>query len=130
MLKSRGKKPSGNNQIPDKFTRRQCIGNVAEVFDLLGKVTPLTCGFKLDLRTLVNRKLDWDDHIPNDLKALWIANFQTIQDLANVRFNRVVVPENAISLDIETIDTGDASTSLACAAIYARFKKKDGTFSC
>ena len=126
--KHRGKKPPGNNQIPDKFTRRQCVGKVAEGFDLLGKVTPLTCGFKLDLRTLVNRKLDWDDYIPNDLK--WISNFQTIQDLANVRFNRAVVPEDAISLDMETIDTGDASTSLACAAIYARFKRKDCTFSC
>ena len=79
---------------------------------------------------LVNRKLGWDDHIPNDLKAVWIANFQTIQDLANVRFNRVVVPENATNLDIETIDTGDASSLLAWAAIYARFKKIDGTFSC
>ena len=74
-------------------------------------------------------KLDWDDHIPNALKAVWIANFQTIQELANVRFNRAVVPENAISLDIKTIDI-DASSSLACAAIYARLKKKDGTFSC
>ena len=90
------------------------------MFDLLGKVTPLTYGFKLD----------WDDHIPNDLKAVWIANFQTIQDLANARLNRAVKPENAITLDIETIDTCDASSTLACAAIYARFKRKGGTFSC
>ena len=128
--KHRGKKPSNNNQIPDKFTRRQCVGKVAEVFDLLGKVTPITCGFKLDLRTLVNRRLDRDDPIPDDLKALWIANFQTILDLADVRFNRAIVPTDAISLDIDTIDTGDASSSLACAAIYARFRKRDGTFSC
>ena len=101
VQKYRGKKPSGNNQIPDKLTRRQCVGKVAGVFDLLGKVTPLTCGFKLDLKTLVNRKLDLDDYIPNDLKAVWIANFQTIQGLANVRFNRAVLPENAISLDID-----------------------------
>ena len=46
----------------------------------------------------------------NDLKTVWIANFQTIHDLANVRFNRGVVPENAISLDIETINTGDVSS--------------------
>ena len=93
-------------------------------------LSPVTCGLQLDLKTLVNRKLGWDDHIPNDLKAVWIANFQTIQYLPNVRFNRAVVPENAINLDIKTIDTGDASSSLACAVIYARFKKIDGTFSC
>ena len=77
----------------------------------------------------MNRKLDWDDHIPNDLKSVWIANFQTIQELANIKFNRAIVPEDAISLDLDTIDTGDASSWLACAAIYVRFKKKDGTFS-
>ena len=33
-------------------------------------------------------------------------------------------------MDISTIDFGDASNKLACAAIYARFLKKDGTFSC
>ena len=128
--KHRGKKPPGADQIPVEFTRRQCVGKVAEVFDLLGKVTPITCGFKLHLRTLVNRKLDWDDHIPNDLKSVRIANFQTIQELANIKFNRAIVPEDAISLDLDRIDTGDASSWLACAAIYVRFKKKDGTFSC
>ena len=97
---------------------------------MLGKVTPITCGFKLDLRTLVNRRLDWDDPILEDLKALWIDNFQTIQDLADASSNRTIVPTDAINLDIDTIDTGDASSSLACAVIYARFRKRDGTFSC
>ena len=85
---------------------------------------------KLDLRTLVNRKLDWDDRIPSDLKSTWLANFKTIQDLADVQFNRAIVPEDAVSLDINTIDMGDASSSLACSAVYARFKRKDGSFSC
>ena len=28
--------------------RRDCVGKVAEIFDLIGKVTPITCGMKLD----------------------------------------------------------------------------------
>ena len=35
--KHRGKKPPGADQIPVEFTRRQCVGKVAEVFDLLGQ---------------------------------------------------------------------------------------------
>ena len=85
---------------------------------------------KLDLRTLVNRKLDWDDKIPSDLKAILLANFKKIRELADVQFNRTIVPEDAVSmdintidtghavsLDINTIDTGDASKSLVCSAI-------------
>ena len=85
---------------------------------------------KLDLRTLVNRKLDWDDKIPSDLKAIWLAKFKTIQELADVQFNGAIVPEDAASLDINAIDTEDASKSLIYPAKYARFQRKDKSYSC
>jgi len=85
---------------------------------------------KLDLHTFVQRKLDWDDIIPPDLRNIWESNFDIMQEVNEIKFNRAVVPEDAISLDISTIDTGDASKVLACVAIYARFKRKDGSNSC
>ena len=51
---------------------------IVRVYDLLGKVTPVICGFKLNLRELVVSDLDWDDNIPNDLTEIWLTNFQTI----------------------------------------------------
>ena len=45
------------------------------------------------------------------------------------KYKRAIVPQNAKNLDIVTIDTSDASSSLICIAIYARFELKDGTFS-
>ena len=53
-----------------------------------------------------------------------------IKDLSNVKFRRAIVPEDAISLEIETIDTGDATQTLVFSAIYARFKRNNGKFSC
>ena len=48
--KCREKKSSDlKGLLPDKFTRRNCAGKVAEIFDLLGKFTPITAGLKLDL---------------------------------------------------------------------------------
>ena len=82
------------------------------------------------MRTLVNRKLDWNDKIQSDLKNIWLANFKTIRELTDVHFNRAIVPEDAVSLDINTIYTGDASKSLVCSAIYARFLRSDGSYSC
>ncbi|XP_057310088.1 uncharacterized protein LOC130648085 [Hydractinia symbiolongicarpus] len=50
-------------------------------------------------------------------------------EINSIKYKRAVVPEDAINLNTSTIDTGDASKSVACAAIYARFKRKDGTYS-
>ena len=40
------------------------------------------------------------------------------------------VPGDAVDLNVETIDVADASCSLICAAIYGRFKQKNGEYSC
>ena len=53
-----------------------------------------------------------------------------MKDLADVRFERTIVPEDAVNLDVSTIGVGDASGELHCAAIYARFIRKNGSYSC
>ena len=110
--KKRGKKPVVvEGMIPANFTRRNCVGKVAEIFDLLGKITPITAGMKLDLSKLCNRKLHWDDTIPDDLKAVWKSNFEMIMEIKKLRFIRTIIPEDAANLEIETIDTADARYS-------------------
>ena len=44
--------------IPDILTKRNCVGTVSEIFDPLGKATPLVASMKLDLHKLHSRKLD------------------------------------------------------------------------
>ena len=68
-----------NGLIPVKFTRRDCVEKVAEIFYLIVKITPITAGLKLDLRKHRFRNLDWDDHVPDDLKNQWISNFEMTQ---------------------------------------------------
>ena len=58
----------------------------------------------MDLRDLTRRKLDWDDKIPDDLKCVWKTNFEMIKEMANIRFNRFFVPEDAVDLNVETIE--------------------------
>ena len=129
--KSRGKKPTHlNNTIPKLLTRRHCVSKVSEIFDLTGKITPITAALKIDLRELTNRKLDWDDVIPDNLRPIWDSNFQLIQEINQLKFNRAIVPDDAVNLEINTIDSGDASKSIVCVAIHARFLKKDGSYSC
>ena len=57
--KNRGKKPEGEKRkIPEKITKRDCISKIAEIFDPTGRVTPITAGFKIDIKQLTLRKLD------------------------------------------------------------------------
>ena len=130
--KSRGRKilTPDSKMVPTQLTRRQCVSKVSEVFDLTGKMMPIISSFKLDLHELVRRKLDWDDVVPADLYNKWISNFKTIEDLGNIKFNRAVIPPDAVNLDINTLDFADASQLMACAAVYARFKRRNGSYSC
>ena len=128
--KYRGKWVNNINTVPLNLTRRDCVSKVGEIFDISGLITPITATLKLDLHDLVISKLSWDDTIPENLRQLWISNFDMISQLKDFHFRRAIVPDDASSLDVETLDFGDSSQSLACSAIYLRFKRTGRTYSC
>ena len=41
--------------IPAILTRRHCVSKVVEIYDLAGKLTPLTAYLKIDLHELMKR---------------------------------------------------------------------------
>ena len=125
-----GKPTTTNNIIPSKLTRRDCVSKVCEIFDITGKITPLTAAMKLDLHELVLQKLDWDDKIPDNLQPIWESHFQMMNEIKTLKYQRAVIPEDAIDTQVDTLDFADASREIACIAIYARFKCKDGSYSC
>ncbi len=129
--KVRGKKSTvGAGIVPEKLTMTECSRVYHEVFDLCGKVAPLTAGFKIDMSELHRRKLNWEDPIPAELRNVWIANFDLIQEIGKIEFRRAVIPLDAVSLEAETIDVADASDQLICAAVYVRYRLKSGGHSC
>ena len=132
VKKQRGKKviTEASSVIPPKLTKRILSGKVGEIFDLTGKIGPIVAHMKLDLRKITVLHLGWDDAIPDEFRAIWISHFELMEELPNIKYKRAVVPEGAISLDLNTICCGDASKDLACTAIYVRFELFDGTFSC
>ncbi|XP_066927799.1 uncharacterized protein [Clytia hemisphaerica] len=128
--KNRGKKPLNlQNIIPSRLTRRHCASKVAEIFDLAGKVAPLIASMKIDLQHLLHHQLDWDDQIPDSLRPLWESNFEMMKEIGQLKFKRAIIPEDAVNTDINTIDFADASQSMACVAIYARFLRQNGEYS-
>ena len=101
-----------------------CAGKLGEIYDLQGRVAPIVASMKLDMHALHDLKLDWRDPIPANLREVWLQHFKTMEDIGEIWYERAVIPIDAVNLDMETIDTGDASQNLVCAAIYVRFKRK------
>ena len=112
-----------------KLVRRDCVSAVYGIFDPKGLLAPIICSLKIDLKELTILKLDWDDEIPDNLRQIWASNFEMIKDLKNVRYKRAVVPDDAVNLNMETIDFSDASQKMMCVAIYVRFLRKSGEHS-
>ena len=128
--KVRGRRSHSSKGVPEKLTMRDCVSKIAEVFEPLGKLTPIIIGWKLDISYLHRSGLTWDDVLPDNLKNIWESHFAMMQEISQIKYKRAIVPIDAKNLDIVTVDTGDASSSAICVAIYARFERKDGTFSC
>ena len=130
--KQSGKKLSTDDakRVPLILTRKHCQAKVSEIFDIAGKLTPITAGMKLDLHDFVDRGIGWKDKIPDELRPVWLNHFEMMREISSIRYHRTIVPEDAVSLEIETIDTGDASQAIACIAVYARIKRRCGSYSC
>ena len=129
--KRRGRKSVENiGVIPEKLSKRDCVSRVYEVHDPLGWVTPITAAFKIDLQEFTLKGLDWDDPIPANLRETWISNFKQIDELKEVKFRRAVVPADAVDTNVQLIGAGDSSQVMICIGVYARFKRKNGQYSC
>ena len=114
----------------DKLSVNDCASIAAQVFDPTGKVMPIVASIKWDNSQLHRMGLTWGELIPENLRGIWKSHLEMIQELGTLKYNRVIVPSNAKSLEITTLDTGDASPQLICTATYARFECTDGTYSC
>ena len=66
-------------------TRRQVLSAIAEIFDPVGIATPLSVNAKLLMRAIVERKLKWDQRLPQDLMKLYI-NLCNMYDMCADKF--------------------------------------------
>ena len=128
--KFRGRKIEKITDLPEKLTLTDCASIVGQIFDPCGKVAPLVAGFKLDLSHLHRIHLKWGDEIPENLRSIWSSNYEMMKEMSHLKWKRAIVPITAKNLKIFTLDASDASPSIACVAIYARFELVDGSFSC
>ena len=72
------------------------------------------------------RNLQWDNAIPDYIRAQLISNFEMMNKFKTLTLKGATVPDDAVNLDIQTLEFGDASKEMACTAVYAKFQRKNG----
>ena len=117
--------------VPKKLSRKQILSKKASLFDILGKLTPISAKLSYDLRQAIKETQSWDEAVSDQLRAKWIKNFWMLEKLRGLKFERAKMPVNAVSSKMQLIIAGDtAKYFIKICGIWFRFKLKDGSWSC
>ena len=139
--KSRGKLMVGTEVFDGSFTdlekfcskrltRRQVVSKFSAVFDLFGHLTPMTAGMKLDVSDAVRETEDWDSVISAELHSKVIKNLWRLYKMKGLKFSRAMVPTDAADDKLHLLCCVDAAEKLKIVGVWARFRRKNGSFSC
>ena len=115
--------------VPNPLSKRQASSKFASLWDLLGKLAPVTPLLKLDLRETFKRTEDWDSAMPSDLRQNWVRNFWLMEQLRGLKYTRAVMPSNAIDTKMRLLTGVDAAQEVLLMGCWAGFRLKEGGWS-
>ena len=118
------------HHTPDKqhWTKRQVLSKMASVYDPRGHIAPYTVRARLMFQELCVLGIDWDDQLPQEQEQKWLAWFQELESLSEVKiprcFKSTERPAGEAVLSIHTFT--DASAHATAATCYVRAEYPDG----
>lgn len=74
--------------LPEKLTKRTLLASVNKLFDPLGFLSPAMIFPKLILQATWDRKIDWDEELPDDLKTQFNKWCSQVHCLGNIEIPR------------------------------------------
>ena len=114
-------------------TKRLVLSLIARLFDPLGLLTPFVMVAKCLFQDLWERKLDWDDPLPDDLSDLfsrWMLDCQLLEQVKIPRCYTAGTAADWTSSEVKELHVfADASPKGYGAAVYVRVLQPDGVFS-
>ena len=107
------------------YTRRNTRGMMMQLFDPLGFLTTVTCGFKIAVKAGVLTELGWDEPLPEVQQNKWKSLIKMTLESDNVEFPRSIRTPCVIGRP-ELVLFVDASESAFARVIYVRWRLKSG----
>ena len=109
-------------------TKRHVLSKIAQLFDPVGWLAPVVITAKIFMRTLWQRKLQWDDKLEGDLLENWNNFLRNLPEVSQIRLPRWL--GTSITSTVELHGFGDASKNAYAAVIYIRIKNRETFQTC
>ena len=116
--------------VPKTLTRLMCTSVTCRIYDIPGKLAPLTLRLKHDLRKLIKVDPDWNNPISDTLRLRWIENFHMIEDLRDVMYVRCNIPSDALRKTIRIWLKADAADGGMIIVAHSGNERPAGRWSC
>lgn len=100
-----------------KATKREVLGKIAKIYDLLGLASAITLEGKLLYRDVCETRIPWDQELPQGLEIRWQTWENNLPDKVEVPSIIVQYQEAITSISLHAFC--DASSQGVSAAVYA-----------
>jgi hypothetical protein len=100
-------------------TKRGILSIIAQIYDLIGLISPIVVRAKIILQNLWSLNLDWDDQVPPSIENLWSQFLTDLRHLPNLQIPRkVIISSPAVVIELHGFC--DASIQAYGACVYIR----------
>ena len=115
-------------KIKKPFTRRGVLSVVNSLYDPLGFLAPITIQGRFILRELNTITTDWDEPLPDNMKAEWSKWKDSLQDLQNVQIPRPYTSLSTTNAQRKELCVfADASVKAISAVAYIKLSSPENT---
>ncbi|XP_026464135.1 uncharacterized protein LOC113366692 [Ctenocephalides felis] len=108
-------------------TKRSVLSTIAQIYDPIGLISPISVTAKLIMQELWRQNLGWDETLSRELQDRWNLFEVHLSDLENLSIPRNIF--KSIPVTIQCHGFSDASLYAYGACIYLRATYADGTLS-
>ena len=110
----------GEMPSSDSLTKRKLVSEIAKIYDVLDWFTPSTVSTKILLQRVWERKIEWDDPVPQDIPETWEQWRSELDLLTNVHIPRHYYSKMAKPASIQLHGFSDASENAYTGVVYLR----------
>jgi len=109
-------------ELPDKVTKRIILSHIQRIYDPIGFTCPVTLQPKVLMQRLWQKKGTWEDEISTELKMEFMAWYEQLYQVTNVRIPRNMTNGSSDREFWELHTFTDASSTAYAGVVFLRTK--------